>query len=90
MRQLGWRFVFVQISLLVRCCYCCLIMRQSDLARKLDIEIGWLASHTDQAHPVAGTRVVQRQINGQTRFFNGEVVSVSSDHNTPCHQFSRI
>ena len=42
-------------------------MRPENLSDKLDLEIQWLASHADQAHPISGITVVRRVINGRVR-----------------------
>ena len=47
-------------------------MRPENLSDKLDLEIQWLASHADQAHPISGITMVRRVINGRARTFYGE------------------
>lgn len=47
-------------------------MCPENLLDKLNLEIRWLASHTDQAHPIPGIALVRRVINGRARTFHGE------------------
>ena len=41
--------------------------------------VEFIKSHIDQAHPIANTIVVERQINGQTRFSHGVAATLYLD-----------
>ena len=47
---------------------------QKNPTEKLNTEIRWLASHTDQAHPIPGKTLVTMTRNGVVRNFYGEAL----------------